>query len=82
MGQKTNPIGLRVAVNKDWRSKWFANKKEFAQLLTEDREIRESCWKSAPKLPPVPKILITRDEPLPRDDGLPARAWSLQGRGN
>ena len=41
MGQKTNPIGLRVAVNKDWRSKWFADKKEFGKLLTEDREIRE-----------------------------------------
>ena len=41
MGQKVNPIGLRVAVNKDWRSKWFANKKEFGALLTEDRKIRD-----------------------------------------
>ena len=41
MGQKTNPIGLRVAVNKDWRSKWYADKKEFGKLLTEDRKIRE-----------------------------------------
>ena len=41
MGQKTNPIGLRVAVNKDWGSKWFAEKKEFGKLLTEDRKIRE-----------------------------------------
>ena len=41
MGQKTNPIGLRVAVNKDWRSKWFAGKKEFGKLLGEDRQIRE-----------------------------------------
>ena len=41
MGQKTNPIGLRVAVNKDWASKWFAEKKEFGKLLTEDRKIRE-----------------------------------------
>ena len=29
MGQKTNPIGLRLAVNKDWASKWYAEKKEF-----------------------------------------------------
>ena len=29
MGQKTNPIGFRLAVNKDWRSKWFASRKEF-----------------------------------------------------
>ncbi len=41
MGQKTNPIGLRVAVNKDWTSKWFAEKKEFGKLLAEDRQIRE-----------------------------------------
>ena len=41
MGQKTNPIGLRLAVNKDWSSKWFAEKKEFGKLLAEDRKIRE-----------------------------------------
>jgi small subunit ribosomal protein S3 len=41
MGQKTNPIGLRVAVTKDWTSKWFAEKKEFGKLLAEDRKIRE-----------------------------------------
>ena len=41
MGQKTNPIGLRIAVNKDWGSKWFAEKKEFGKLLAEDRKIRE-----------------------------------------
>jgi small subunit ribosomal protein S3 len=41
MGQKTNPIGLRVAVNKDWRSKWYSDKKEFGKLLAEDRKIRE-----------------------------------------
>jgi small subunit ribosomal protein S3 len=41
MGQKTNPIGLRLAVNKDWSSKWFAEKKEFGKLLAEDRKIRQ-----------------------------------------
>jgi small subunit ribosomal protein S3 len=41
MGQKTNPIGLRLAVNKDWASKWFAEKKEFGKLLAEDRKIRQ-----------------------------------------
>ena len=41
MGQKTNPIGLRLAVNKDWGSKWFAEKKEFGKLLAEDRKIRQ-----------------------------------------
>ncbi len=41
MGQKTNPIGLRVAVTKDWRSKWYANKKDFSKLLVEDQKIRQ-----------------------------------------
>ena len=42
MGQKGNPIGLRIAVNKNWRSRWFAGKKEFADLLQEDIRIREA----------------------------------------
>ena len=41
MGQKTHPIGLRVAVTKDWASKWFAEKKDFGKLLAEDHKIRE-----------------------------------------
>ena len=41
MGQKSNPVGLRVAVNKDWRSKWYSDKKGFGNLLTEDFKIRE-----------------------------------------
>lgn len=40
MGQKTNPIGFRIPVNHDWRSKWFANKKDFSGLLVEDQLIR------------------------------------------
>jgi small subunit ribosomal protein S3 len=42
LGQKVNPIGLRIAVNKNWRSRWFAGKKEFADLLLEDTRIREA----------------------------------------
>lgn len=45
MGQKINPIGLRVAVNKDWRSRWFANKKNFGNLLNEDLDIRAMVMK-------------------------------------
>ena len=33
MGQKVNPIGLRVGVNKDWEANWFAEKKDFAKYL-------------------------------------------------
>src|SRR5271169_1729007 len=59
MGQKTNPIGLRVAVNHDWRSKWYAGKKEFGTLLTEDRKIRELLKKKLESAS-VPQILIER----------------------
>ncbi len=41
MGQKVNPIGMRLAVNKDWRSRWFSGKKGFGQMLTEDLMIRD-----------------------------------------
>jgi small subunit ribosomal protein S3 len=42
LGQKTHPKGFRLVVNKDWNSRWFANKdKEFAQLIREDKAIRD-----------------------------------------
>ena len=59
MGQKTNPIGLRVAVTKDWRSKWYANKKEFAALVVEDNRIRTFLKKKLDGAA-VPRILIER----------------------
>ncbi len=59
MGQKTNPTGLRIAVNKDWRSKWFAGKKEFGALLTEDRLIRDLLKKRLESAS-VPRIGIER----------------------
>jgi small subunit ribosomal protein S3 len=59
MGQKTNPVGLRVAVNKDWQSKWYAGKKEFGRLLVEDQKIRE-ILKSKLESAAVPRIQIER----------------------
>nr|WP_314834307.1 30S ribosomal protein S3 [uncultured Oribacterium sp.] len=41
MGQKVNPHGMRVGIIKDWDSKWYADKKNFADNLIEDRKIRE-----------------------------------------
>ncbi len=41
MGQKMDPHGLRVGIIKDWDSKWYANKKDFADNLVEDYNIRE-----------------------------------------
>jgi len=41
VGQKVNPKGLRIGIIKDWEAKWFASKKDFAQLLQEDVKIRK-----------------------------------------
>ena len=41
MGQKVNPHGFRVGVIKDWDTRWFASKKDFADFLIEDNEIRK-----------------------------------------
>ena len=41
MGQKTNPIGFRLSVNKGWTSIWFADKNNFADSLEEDVNIRK-----------------------------------------
>ncbi len=59
MGQKSHPVGLRVAVNKDWRSKWYADKKDYGRLLVEDRKIRDLLKKKLESAS-VPKILIER----------------------
>ncbi len=41
MGQKVNPHGLRVGVIKDWDSRWYADRKDFARFLVEDKKIRD-----------------------------------------
>lgn len=45
MGQKANPVSLRLILNREWRSKWYANKQEFGQLLIEDHKLREYLMK-------------------------------------
>lgn len=59
MGQKVNPHGYRVGVIKDWSSKWFADKKDFADLLVEDNEIRKLVKKEV-YLAGVSEIKIER----------------------
>jgi small subunit ribosomal protein S3 len=41
MGQKVNPIGLRVGINKDWDANWFAEKKDVARFINNDNKIRK-----------------------------------------
>jgi small subunit ribosomal protein S3 len=79
MGQKTNPIGFRVAVNRDWRSKWYAGKKEFGKLLTEDRQIRDVLKKKLESAS-VPRILIERAATRCRITILTARPGVVIGR--
>ena len=59
MGQKTNPIGFRLAVNKDWRSKWFASRKEFPEFLASDIKIRKYV-KEKLRLAAISKVVIER----------------------
>lgn len=59
MGQKVNPIGFRLAVDKDWRSKWYAPEEEFADQLHEDLKIRKYL-KGRLQMSALSKILIER----------------------
>ena len=59
MGQKVNPIGFRVSVDKNWRSRWFAEKRAFGDLLNEDVKIRDFVMKKLAKAA-VAKIEIER----------------------
>jgi small subunit ribosomal protein S3 len=60
LGQKVNPIGFRVSVTKDWRSKWYSSNKEFGGLLHEDLAIRKFIEKNL-SAAGVPEVIIKRD---------------------
>ena len=59
MGQKINPIGLRLGINRTWDSRWFAGKTEYGQLLHEDIAIRKQLMQDL-KQAAVAKIIIER----------------------
>jgi small subunit ribosomal protein S3 len=59
MGQKVNPIGLRLGINRTWDSRWFANKGEYGRLLHEDMAIRQALMDDL-KQAAVSKIVIER----------------------
>ena len=59
MGQKVNPIGFRLSVRRDWKSRWYASKKDFPGLIEEDYKIREFL-KEKLKYASVPSIYIER----------------------
>lgn len=72
MGQKVNPVAYRTGIMEDWKSRWYASKREFAELLVEDKKIRDFIKKrkdpsdkyEKPMYPAIAKIVIerTRDE--------------------
>ena len=59
MGQKVSPVGLRIGINKDWESKWYASNKDFAQYLNNDVKIRKFLSKKF-KSAGIAKIVIER----------------------
>jgi small subunit ribosomal protein S3 len=59
MGQKSNPKGLRLGINRTWDSRWFANTKEYGALLHEDLKIRDELMKDL-KAAAVSRIVIER----------------------
>ena len=59
MGQKVNPKGFRLAVTKDWDSRWYATKKQFPEFIAEDHKIR-TFLESRLRYASVPRIFIDR----------------------
>jgi small subunit ribosomal protein S3 len=59
MGQKINPIGLRLGINRTWDSRWFANRAEYGKLLHEDMKIRKALQDEL-KQAAVSKVVIER----------------------
>src|SRR5918997_1738419 len=59
MGQKVNPIGLRLGINKTWDSRWFANEGEYGRLLHEDVRIRDALMEDL-KQAAVSRVVIER----------------------
>ncbi len=81
MGQKVNPISMRLQVNKDWRSKWFAGKREYAQFLKQDLATRAHIDKKLGSKAAVSKVDIERSPNLVTVTIQTAKAGVVIGRG-
>lgn len=81
MGQKVNPISFRLQVHKNWNSRWFANKKDFASWLAEDIKIRELIEKRYESRPTIDRIEIERSANLVTVTIHTAKAGVVIGRG-
>jgi small subunit ribosomal protein S3 len=81
MGQKVNPISMRLQVNKDWRSKWFANKRDYAALLTQDLKVRKMIETKLGSRAAINKVDIERSPNLVSVTITTAKAGVVIGRG-
>lgn len=81
MGQKVNPISMRLQVNKDWRSKWFATKKDYASYLTQDLQVRKLIVQKLGSRAAINKVDIERSPNLVTVTISTAKAGVVIGRG-
>lgn len=81
MGQKVNPISMRLQVNKDWRSKWFANKREYAMYLQKDLSVRKMIQNKLGSRAAINKVDIERSPNLVTVTIYTAKAGVVIGRG-
>jgi small subunit ribosomal protein S3 len=81
MGQKVNPISMRLQVNKDWRSQWFAGKREYAKYLADDLAVRRMIQKKLGTRAAINKVDIQRSPNLVTVTITTAKAGVVIGRG-
>lgn len=81
MGQKVNPISMRLQVNKDWRSKWFANKRDYAKFLVQDLQVRKIIQDKVGNRGSINKVDIERSPNLVSVTISTAKAGVVIGRG-
>lgn len=81
MGQKVNPISMRLQVNKQWRSKWFAGKKEYATFLSQDITVRKEIEKKFETRAVIDRIDIERSPNLVTVTIYTSKAGVVIGRG-
>ena len=79
MGQKSNPIGLRLQINRTWDSRWYAEGRDYAKLLAEDIEIRKHIVNSLPQAA-ISKVVIERPAKLCRISVYAARPGVIIGK--
>jgi small subunit ribosomal protein S3 len=81
MGQKVNPISMRLQVNKDWRSKWFVDKRDYASFLKDDLAVRRLITKKLGSRAAINRVEINRTPNLVTITISTAKAGVVIGRG-